>query len=134
MCRFVAVHFVRNLDPPERGINGNKSEIAILPRPGTNLPAMIRWDGPALARVHKRGLRSQHVRTLRCHVQPLPEHAGAGPRSVQEPAVTVRARLGGLRFPAVRQHDVRVRRRRVVRRLAGGSRNAIRCFDEWTYI
>lgn len=134
MCKFVAVHFVRNLDPPERGINGNKSEIAILPRPGTNLPAMIRWDGPELARVHKRGPRSQHVRMLQRHVQSLPEHAGAGPGSVPEPAVTARARSGGPRFPVARQHDVRVRRRRVVRRLAGGSRNAIRCFDEWTYI
>jgi hypothetical protein len=128
----VAVRFVRNLGPPERGINGNKSEIAILPRPGTNLPAMIRWDVLELARVHTRGLRYRNVRMLQRHVQSLPEHAGAGPGSVPEPAVTARARSGDLRFPVVRQHDVRVRRRRVVRRLAGGSRNVIRCFDEWT--
>jgi hypothetical protein len=132
MCRFVAVHFVRNLGPPERGINGNKSEIAILPRPGTNLPAMIRLAGLELPRVHTRGLRYRHVRTLQRHVQSLPEHAGAGPGSVRGLAVTARARSGGPRFPVARQHDVRVRRRRAIRRLAGGSRNAIRCSDEWT--
>ena len=59
----------RELTAREHWINERKRGIAILPRPGTSLLAVIRLGNLSLARVHKRGLRCQHVRMRRCHVQ-----------------------------------------------------------------
>jgi hypothetical protein len=107
--------------------------IVIVPRHGTNLPALIPPDSRELARVYERVRRCHHVRRQRYRVRwsrraAAVERLGNAPKS----AWNARVRSSALVFHAAPQRDGHGRSRPAIRPPVDGSRNVIRRCTWWT--
>jgi len=131
------LHFSAALGTPvvhHRSINWCERGTAMLGRHGTNLPPANRPGSLSLARACTRGQRCQFVQMQRRRGQWPADCAGEHLEHAQELPLNARVQSDDPLFPAALRHDGHARRCHVIRRLAGDSRNAIHCYNEWTYL